>query len=200
MIRDDLPALVLGSASPRRKELLAALGFQFRVEKPDVEEKRQAGERPEDYVARNARLKTEAVAERLQGPHLVICADTIVAIGEQVYEKPNDPAHAIAMLRELTGRSHTVWTGLSVAMTGSKPRVVTRLVKTTVTLRPTSEAAIKAYVATGEPLDKAGSYAIQGQGGYMVERIDGSYSNVVGLPLHELIDVLENDFKLILWK
>lgn len=200
MIRDDLPSLVLGSASPRRKELLASMGFRFRIEKPDIEERRQPGERPENYVARNAQLKTEAVARRITGTHLVICADTIVAIGDKVYEKPDDVGHAVAMLKELSGRTHTVWTGMSVALTGDVPKVVTRLVSTAVTLRPAAEAAIKAYVATGEPLDKAGSYAIQGQGGYMVEKITGSYSNVVGLPLHELVAVLEGDFKLNLWK
>lgn len=201
MLKERLPPIILGSASPRRRELLSQLGLQFKVIKPDVEEKRQPGETPQDYVIRNGILKASWVSAQLNQSEdqLIICADTIVVRQGKVYEKPADTAGAVAMLSELAGQTHTVYTGMVVQRTGPQPQLVSRLVSTEVKLKSLPLSAIQAYVQTGEPLDKAGSYAIQGLGAFMVEEIHGSYSNVVGLPLSPLIDLLESDLRFKLW-
>lgn len=183
--------------------MLAAMGMSFELVKPDFDEKQEPNESALDYVKRNSISKADWVLERIAPRHedaVIICADTIVVLDERVYEKPRDPGHARAMLGELSGKTHTVFTALSVMRTQPTPKMITKVVETAVKLKSLTPEAIAAYVASGEPLDKAGSYAIQGIGGFMVESIHGSYSNVVGLPLTELVDMLEQDFGLSLWK
>jgi len=196
------PRLVLGSASPRRKELLTLVGYQYDVIKPDIEEVPRAGESPTAYVRRNAKEKALAVAGKIQdGPaSIIISADTIVVLGTDILEKPADSAHAVAMLRRLSGREHTVVSGVFLLGAGKGQAVTDEFVVTTkVKIKELNEAEIAAYVRTGEPLDKAGGYAAQGIGSYMVERIEGSYANVVGLPIAEVVERLASQFHYSLW-
>lgn len=172
-----LPRLTLASRSPRRAELLRSAGFDFDVLTGDVDESRLAGEGPEEYVRRLAREKASVCLGRTDRP--VLGADTIVLVEGAVFGKPRDREDAAHMLRELSGRRHRVMTG--VALVG---RQVSVDVETTaVEFTPLSEAEIAWYVSTGEPDDKAGGYAVQGLASRFVSRIEGSYSNVVGLPV-----------------
>ncbi len=176
------PRLVLASASPRRKDLLADLGLPFDVCPADVDETPLPGESPESLVDRLAGSKAEAGAALATGPDAVVVgADTIVAIGDDVLGKPADAVGAADMLRRLAARTHRVLTGVAVAVPG-RPTAL-EVVTTDVTFRSLTADEIATYVATGEPLDKAGAYGIQGQGGALVASIDGPYDNVVGLPL-----------------
>jgi septum formation protein len=171
--------LVLASASPRRRELLAAAGFPVHVDPVDVDEQPRAGERPEDYVERVAAAK--AAAGRARHPDdAVIGADTTVVIDGEMLGKPTDDDDAARMLRRLSGRRHEVLTGVTV-LAGN--RTSTRAERTQVWFAELTARDIAWYVASGEPRDKAGAYAIQGLAGRFIPRIDGSYSNVVGLPV-----------------
>lgn len=184
--------LVLASASPRRRMLLAEAGFRFRVEPADVDERALPGETPEALAGRVARLKALAVARRCPAgaESLVLGADTIVVLGEHVLGKPADAGEAESHLGRLCGRSHEVIT--AVAVVRSNTREIRELcVRSEVTLRPAAAAEIRAYVATGEPLDKAGAYALQGEGRRFVERVSGSATNVIGLPMDETVALLE---------
>ena len=169
--------LVLASASPRRRELLGQLGLRFDVVPADIDESPRAGEEPRDYVLRLAREKAAAVAA---DDAVVIAADTTVAIDGLILGKPADLDDAREMLRSLAGREHDVHTGVAVRV---RERTAIAVETTRVTFAPLDASAIEWYLSTGEPFDKAGAYAIQGAGGALVERIDGSASNVVGLPL-----------------
>lgn len=189
--------LVLASASPRRRELLTQIGVRHRVQVADVDESLLAGETPEDYVRRLARAKAGAVLRLLQagsGPDReagdlpVLGADTTVVIDGDVLGKPADAGEAMAMLQRLSGREHRVLTAVALVAAG---RESVRLSDTRVRFRQLSAAVIERYVATGEPLDKAGAYGIQGLGGALVAEIAGSYTGVVGLPLGETIDLLD---------
>ncbi|AEY00577.1 Maf-like protein yceF 2 [Oceanimonas sp. GK1] len=175
-------ALYLASASPRRRELLAQLGVCFALVRPEVEERQQPGEAAFDYVQRLARSKALAGAALAPQPLPVLGGDTIVVVDGEVLEKPHSEAHGKAMLRRLSGRTHEVMTAMALAG-GAGCEVV--LVTTAVTFRELSDADIDRYWRTGEPVDKAGGYGIQGLGGRFVSRINGSYSAVVGLPLVE---------------
>ncbi|NHI01147.1 nucleoside triphosphate pyrophosphatase [Oceanimonas sp. MB9] len=175
-------ALYLASASPRRRELLAQLGVRFELVRPEVEERQRPDEDAAGYVQRLARDKALAGAALAPEPLPVLGGDTIVVVDGEVLEKPQDEAHGKAMLRRLSGRSHRVMTAMALAR-GEHCRSV--LVTTEVTFRALSEADIDRYWHTGEPVDKAGGYGIQGLGGRFVSRIHGSYSAVVGLPLVE---------------
>jgi septum formation protein len=171
--------LILASASPRRRELLAALGLTPRVRPVDVDETPSDGEPAAECVLRLARAKAEADA---RPGELVLAADTLVVLDGRILGKPSGAEEARAMLAELAGRDHFVMTG--VALRDADARRTAAAVETTrVTIAPLPPHRIAAYVATGEPLDKAGAYAIQGLGALFVERVDGNYSNVVGLPL-----------------
>jgi septum formation protein len=172
--------LVLASASPRRRELVASLGVPFEIVPSDIDETLDAVPLPE-AVARLALRKARAVAASRPAA-IVLAADTIVVIDGQALGKPADPGEARAMLRALRGRTHEVMTGVAVldAATG-RDAVDTAISR--VTMAAFSDAAIDRYVASGEPLDKAGAYAIQGAGGALVAGLEGSHSNVVGLPL-----------------
>jgi septum formation protein len=176
--------IILASGSPRRRCFLAELGFDFTVAVADVDEVLRSGESPLAFVSRLAQEKAMAIA--VDHPEAwVIGADTVVVMADEILGKPVDPADALAMLNRLAGRTHEVWTGFAISRDNST--VVTRAVRTEVTFVPAVNDVLAAYVASGEPLDKAGAYGIQGRGGLLVERIDGSYSNVVGLPMAELV-------------
>jgi len=188
--------LYLASQSPRRRELLTQLGVHFEPLSASIPEQLQAGEDPTDYVQRLAREKARAGWSRLtRDPRPVLGADTIGVCAGEVLEKPLDEAHARRMLKLMSGRAHEVLT--AVALTDGE-RIESRLVTTRVFFRPLSETEIAAYWRTGEPQDKAGGYGIQGKGGVFVERIEGSYGAVVGLPLAQTAELL-NRFRIPWW-
>ncbi len=173
--------LVLASASPRRRELLAQAGYAFRIEAADIPEDPLPGEDPIAYVTRLARGKAEAVRSRpANASAVVLGADTTVVIEGQILGKPESTADAARMLRLLSGRTHQVITGVSVV---SSAQILTAAEVTAVQFHSLSDEEIAAYIATGEPMDKAGAYAIQGRAACWIPRIHGCYFNVVGLPL-----------------
>lgn len=175
--------LILASASPRRRELLSRLGRPFTVVIPGVEEQPWPREKPASYALRNAAEKARAVAAR-HPDATILAADTIVVLDDHILEKPVDAEHAAAMLRRLSGRAHEVITGVCLWQPGGGGfRERADAVRTAVRFRALSDAEIAAYVATGEPMDKAGAYAIQGGAARFVAGYDGPYDNVVGLPL-----------------
>jgi septum formation protein len=204
----NLPILVLGSSSPRRRELLSALGLQYQVLTPGIDEIPRQGESPQDYVLRNAVEKGAAVLGTIQAKPedyrhgvIVISADTIVVLDEDILEKPLDAEHAASMLERLSGRTHTVYSGVSLRSWGThEPREVQFVATTQVYIKNLTPKEIRAYIRTGEPFDKAGGYAAQGMGSYMVERIEGSYANVVGLPISEVARALSQTFAYPLWE
>lgn len=176
--------LILASASPRRAELLRLAAIAFMVEPAEVDETFAEGESAEAYVRRVAEAKARAVADRF--PHRdVLAADTTVVVGGEVLGKPVDASDAERMLRKLAGRRHEVLTAVSLACGTSTPAPVvdTAVERTTVEFSALSGAEIAWYVASGEPMDKAGGYAVQGLASRFVTRIEGSYTNVVGLPV-----------------
>lgn len=171
--------LVLASASPRRQELLRAAGIAFEVQPADIPEDPLPQENAKDYAERLAGEKALAVATQRPG-NAVLGADTVVVIDNQILGKPADDADAIRMLRQLSGHSHQVITGVCLAAGGQR---FTGSETTLVTMSDISQKEIDDYVATGEPMDKAGAYAIQGIASRWIPRIEGDYSNVVGLPV-----------------
>jgi septum formation protein len=177
-IAQNLP-LVLASASPRRAELLRNAGFSFVVAPADVEEVRHQSESPEQFVRRVASDKAIAVSKNYAG-RIVLAADTDVIVDDRVLGKPRHAEHAKAMLQLLSGRSHVVMTAVKLLGPGVND---TRLESTTVTFVALTDDEISAYVASGEPMDKAGAYAIQGIASRWIPRIEGCYFNVVGLPV-----------------
>lgn len=192
--------LILASGSPRRRELLASLGLEFTVMKSDVDETQREGEPPLDYVQRLSVEKARAIAQQVSQPAVVLAADTVVILAAdtigvmdgEILGKPADPADARAMLQRLRNRPHTVCTALTLLrVNGTQPAdPLTRLTCTEVTMRDYTDSEIDAYIATGDPFDKAGSYAIQHEGFKPVARIEGSYTNVVGLPVETLREML----------
>jgi septum formation protein len=170
--------LVLASRSPRRAELLAAAGIEFVVRAGDVDETPLDGEAPGDYVLRIA--ETKARAAQAGEDEIVLAADTTVVLGSEIMGKPKDAADAARMLRALSGNRHEVITGICLRRGG---RLVIDIATTAVWFAPLSETEIADYIASGEPMDKAGAYGIQGLASKFIDRIDGSYSNVVGLPV-----------------
>ena len=187
--KPQLP-FILASASPRRRELLAQAGFTFEVVPADVPELQKPSEDPIHFVTRLAREKAEAVADThaLTPDTLVLGADTIVLVDEEILGKPRDEADAARMLRQLSGKTHQVITGVCLAKGRERQRAAE---VTFVRFNTLSDLEIDAYVATGEPLDKAGAYAIQGRAGRWVPRIHGCYFNVVGLPLALVSSMIE---------
>lgn len=181
--------LFLASQSPRRRELLHQLGVDFDVLDVEVAEQRAAGESPADYVGRVAREKAAAGFAQVAAVAgaVVIGADTEVVLDEDVFGKPRDAAAAAAMLRRLAGRAHRV---LSTVWCISAERAECAVCVSTVEFAPLSDAEIATYVASGEPFGKAGAYAIQGRAAAFIRRLDGSYSGVMGLPLHETTRLL----------
>jgi len=192
--------LVLGSRSPRRLELLASVGIPVTIAAADVDESPHTGEAPSAYVDRIARTKLDrAVAEAramLEGELAVLVADTTVTVDGDILGKPDSADHALQMLGRLVGRTHEVLTCYGIALLGSSAsaplagQVTVRTVTTRVSMRPCARTEIEGYVASEEPFGKAGSYAIQGLGAQFVERIEGSYTGVVGLPVSEVVQDL----------
>ena len=180
------PAVILASQSPRRRELLTLVGIPHVVRPADIDEAYFAGEEPAAHAERLALEKARVVA-RGEPDAVVIGSDTIVVLDGDVLGKPRDELHAAAMLARLSGRRHTVMTAVAVRWRGAERSAVERV---EVTFAPLSAAQISAYVATGEPMDKAGAYGIQGYGATIVERVDGDYFAVMGLPLHRLVLLL----------
>ncbi|OEU68197.1 MAG: septum formation protein Maf [Desulfovibrio sp. S3730MH75] len=185
---ETLKALTLGSGSPRRDELLRSVGLKFEINPATCEEPpAKRGQLPEEYAIEMALMKARNVADLCPGT-LVIGADTIIARDLDILGKPRDHDNAIEMIKNLCGRSHKVITGC--ALISENGDEMSYAVTTDVEFINCDEAAIKAYVATGEPDDKAGAYAIQGQGAFLVKGICGSYTNVVGLPLARIMESL----------
>ena len=193
-----LPAdrsLVLASGSPRRRELLKRAGLTFAVRAANIDESPLADESPTSYVRR---LSIEKAAESMESPlagrgDIVLAADTTVEVDEQILEKPLDDDDACRMLRSLSGRSHHAHTGVTVSIAQHGARRSTTIVVTTeVVFAELTDAMIEWYVATGEANDKAGAYGIQGAAGAFVERIDGSVTNVIGLPLAETLTIIRD--------
>ncbi len=184
---------ILASRSPRRSHLLTSTGFKFQVLPSEREETMIAGEPPQRMAARLASEKASNIA--LMSPSaLVLGADTIVILDDQILGKPTDKEAAKDMLSALSGRSHRVITGISLQHLASE-RVETRIESTTVTMGAISADQIERYVASGSPLDKAGSYGIQDEGAFFVQRIEGDFYNVMGLPLHLLYRMLTDNFQ-----
>jgi septum formation protein len=179
--------LILASQSPRRRELLATAGIPFTLRAREVEEIRASGELPDAYVRRLAYAKAEAAWEGRD--EIVLGADTVVVLGQEVLEKPRDAADARAMLSRLAGREHIVITGICLRHPGG---VAIDSTSTRVCFTKLTDTEIDAYVASGEPMDKAGAYAIQGLASKFVERVEGCYFNVIGLPLSQVYRYLKS--------
>lgn len=194
MIDHDHP-LLLGSASPRRREILQTLRIPTIVVPGRADEQRRPGEQASTYIERVVREKLASVAAKAHeqpGVGGLLVADTIVLLGDQVLGKPATMAEAEHMLRQLSGRAHEVWTRFAIARPNDASHAAhEQTVVTKVHFRNLSEAEIHGYAASGEGLDKAGAYAVQGLGAFAVRRIEGSYANVVGLPACEVIEALE---------
>lgn len=182
--------LILASNSPRRQQLLALSGWLFQVIPANVDEQRVVGEPPQDYVARLAKEKAQAVARLAPAGSLIVAADTTVVVGGAILGKPVDQAEAISMLRLLRGRAHQVYTGLAV-LRPEDDALLTDWCVTEVLMRDYGEAEMLAYVASGDPLDKAGAYAIQHDRFKPVAGLQGCYTNIVGLPMCHLTRLLE---------
>ena len=188
MVSTSTPLLHLASSSPRRQEILRALGVEFTVQGVDIEEVRLPGEPADQMVVRLASAK--AAAARVDNRRLVIGSDTAVVVDGDVLGKPRDQEDALAMLLQLSGRRHSVLTGVAIR---ARDRVRTALSTTSVLFREISRDEALAYWQSGEPRDKAGAYAIQGRGGAFVVGINGSYSGVVGLPVFETLQLLHDE-------
>lgn len=181
--------IVLASQSPRRKELLGRMGLEFVTQASKIDESAFDGLEARELVATLSREKAQWIARQLDGETLVIGADTVVVRDGAALGKPKDAEDAVAMLLSLSGRDHQVCTGVTVCR---GDRVLTQVEETQVTFRDLTEAEVRQYVSTGEPMDKAGAYGIQGLGGLLVEGIRGDYSNVVGLPVCRLGQMLKD--------
>jgi septum formation protein len=184
----ELPKIILASGSPRRAEILRTVGWPFEIMVPDIDETRRTNEDAVTYVQRLARSKAEAVAQRAPSSPIV-AADTTVVIDEQILEKPSDQNDAGRMLRKLSGQWHQVITGVAL-IDGSTSQIQVRCEKTEVKFAAMSQDEIDWYALSGEPMDKAGAYAIQGLGARFIERIRGDYFNVMGLPLRLLYEMV----------
>ncbi len=182
--------IVLASSSPRRRELLSTLGLGFDVINPSSDETVSENETPEDFALRVSVEKACSVSRSLGEGAVVIGADTIVVVDGEILGKPEDPEEASSMLRKLSGKEHRVFTAFSIVR--PKNEILhSEIVDTSVRVKPLAASEIEGYIKTGEPMDKAGAYGIQGIGSFMVRGIEGSYSNVVGLPVEELLTALK---------
>lgn len=203
MISKDQVEFILASSSPRRKELLESIGLSFKIIKPDILEQQKNNETPIEYAKRNSKEKAFAVLHQLKNPSdntVLISADTFVLFNENVLEKPTDKKNAVNMLKELSGNTHIVYSAVNVLhISQQKVNTYEHFEQTRVTFKTLSELEINWYVDTLEPMDKAGSYAIQGKGAFMIDRIDGNFSNVIGLPINDVVRILTDSCKINLW-
>lgn len=181
------PRVILASASPRRRELLRLVGIEHDVQPADIDESYLPGELPDAHAERLARGKAETIALGAGSDVITIGSDTIVVVDGDVLGKPRDRQHAAQMLRRLSGRSHIVMTGVAVSWRG---KTLSGVEQVGVTFRPLADDEIERYIDTGEPMDKAGAYGIQGFGATIVERVDGDYFAVMGLALNRLAKLL----------
>ena len=191
---DQIPRqLVLASGSPRRRDLLSAMGIAFEVIPADIPEIPREGEAPESMALRFAKEKARAVASRSPGEpgRWILAADTIVVLGDQVLGKPKSPEHAVELLTALVGQTHQVITAVTVTDSTGRAEFSTA-VTSQVVMRPAPREELEAYVATGESLDKAGAYALQGEGRRFVVAVEGSETNVIGLPVEETLLLLKS--------
>jgi septum formation protein len=189
LLIDASRPLVLGSGSPRRRDMVSALGLPFRVLAADIDEQRFDGEEPLTYLTRIAAEKLAGVRARLGSAAYgaILVADTSVVVDGDVLGKPSDVTDAARLFSRLVGRAHSVFTRYAIGVPGVEAAVAARTVETAVHVRAADASEIAAYAATGEGLDKAGAYAVQGIGTFFIERVVGSYSNVVGLPACEVL-------------
>ena len=183
----DLPKIVLASGSPRRSEIMNSVGWPFTKDVPDIDESERDGESPENYVCRLAREKAQAVAGSHPG-EIVLAADTTVVIDGKIIGKPADEEHAREMIQMLSGNWHEVLTGVAVARNGNAEVGMQR---TRVKFARMNEKEIEYLVSEGDPLDKAGAYAVQAQAALFIEAIDGDYWNVVGLPISLVYEMVK---------
>lgn len=181
--------IILASASPRRKEILEKTGLKFRVDESDYEENMDIGMKPHELAVCHSVGKARAVARRYKNA-LIISADTIVVLKNRVFGKPRSKKEAAEMLKILSGKAHTVITGYTLMDTDTG-KELSRAVESTVYFKRLSEDEIKTYIKSGEPLDKAGSYGVQGLGAVIVRRIEGDFFNVMGLPLNSIAESLK---------
>ena len=184
--------LILASASPRRRDLLSVAGFPVAVQAADIDETPLPGEAPEAYAERLAREKalTSAAARTNDDGDWYLAADTIVVRDNDILGKPRDTGEARTMISSLQGRSHRVITGVCLHRSGENPVCESFISSTRVTFKAMTDDEIEGYIATSEPYDKAGAYAAQGIGSFFIHRVEGSYTNVVGLPLSDTVDLL----------
>ena len=181
--------IILASSSPRRKELLQSVGIKLEVIAPSSDESLLLNENPKDYALRLASEKAISVSRNLDGAFLVIGADTIVVVDDEILGKPANEEEARSMLSRISGRAHHVLTAFSIAQ--PKNEILhSEVVDTRVRVKTLEPEEIEGYIKTGEPMDKAGAYGIQGIGAFMIKGIEGSYTNVVGLPLFEVLEAL----------
>ncbi len=190
--------IVLASTSPRRIQFMQQTQLPFQIEAPSTDESPRSREKPRALVKRLAQEKAESIQDKILALHpsgLIIAADTIVVapLSQKILGKPRNPSEARRMLKLLSGRKHTVLTGycLFLVSRSSRPKKCVRVISSRVTLRTLSDKIISNYIASGEPMDKAGAYGAQGLGACMIDRIEGSFSNVVGLPMGQLCQDLE---------
>jgi septum formation protein len=188
--------IILASTSPRRKELLEKIGLKFSMADSGYEENMNSKKSPKALAKFLSAGKAEAVASKLKSG-IVIGCDTIVVLGKEIIGKPENPARAKKVLSKLSGKTHLVVSGITVIDAASKKKV-SRAVETKVYFKKLSPAEIEGYVATGDPIDKAGAYGIQTIGAVLVKKVDGDYNNVMGLPISELADMLKN-FKITIF-
>jgi len=181
---------ILGSSSPRRRELLSSIGIRYKIVVPDIDEKPGDGESPRRFVERAANDKLRAILKKVRVTRdtIILTADTIVVLGKRILGKPSSEGDAFDMLRRLEGRWHKVYTAFCIYCSGKN---ISRVVGTDVRFRRLSDSEIREYINTKEPMDKAGAYAAQGRGATIIKEIRGSYTNVVGLPMAELIEELK---------
>jgi septum formation protein len=184
-----MKTIILASASPRRKELLEKIGLRFKVEPSNYEEDMHSGLEPHEFAQRISLEKAKVVASKHKNA-IVIAADTFIVFGGQILGKPHTEKEARKMLKTISGKSHSVITGFSIIDNGTN-RTLSKSVETKIYIRKLTMTEIDAYVKSKEPLDKAGAYAIQGLGAVFVEKIEGDYFNVIGLPLSALTEALK---------
>ncbi len=183
------PKIILASTSPRRKELLQKIGVKFKIKDSDYEENMKENLPPHALAKKLSRGKAEAVAKRHKNA-IIIAADTIVVLDQEVMGKPHSPKEAKAMLKKLSGKTNLVITGFTVINTKTN-KIISKSIETKVHMKKLNPKIINAYVKSKEPLDKAGAYAIQGLGSILIDKIEGDYSNIVGLPLAPLVVALK---------
>lgn len=189
MIANKFAEIILGSGSPRRRQILEALGIPHKVLTADVDERSLTARNPREFALKAALTKASALDTIVPKDKIVVAADTVVSLEGEIFFKPVDRADAISMLKKLSGKTHQVITGVAVREVSRATQL--DAVTTHVTIRTLSSREIEDYVDSGEPMDKAGSYGIQGVGQALVEKIDGDYFNVVGLPVFCLLNMLE---------